>query len=239
MDYSVLNMQLTFFGDFDLLDASSDVITKLFNAFKEEGFLPNTIQVLQVEQPSNKTTVRLRPQLIKTGDECVINILPDRIDFAINRRENSQIIEQFESYIETLKKVMNTFSLSSNRLALTATYQLNANQEQTVIMKETLLPTFSYYNDNEAIEATAHNVARPLIKISDALSEYYNVNTDVMFKVVGQGELHQTKTMVRFDVNTLQENNTNRFNKNNIYGFYHIAYQIIGKIIEDLVSICE
>ena len=104
MDYSVLNMQLTFFGDFDLLDASSDVITKLFNAFKEEGFLPNTIQVLQVEQPSNKTTVRLRPQLIKTGDECVINILPDRIDFAINRRENSQIIEQFESYIETLNK---------------------------------------------------------------------------------------------------------------------------------------
>lgn len=104
----------------------------------------------------------------------------------MNSRENAQIVEQFESYIEALKKVMITFALNSNRLALTATYQLNANQEQSTKMKETLLPTFSYYKDNRAIEATAHNVSRPLIKIIDEPSEYCNVNTDVMFKSVEQ-----------------------------------------------------
>lgn len=240
MDYSVLKMQLSFFGDFESLDASSDVTTKLFEAFKDNGFLPNTIQVLQVEQPSNKTTIRLRPQLINSDSGYAINVLPDRIDFAVNSRENTQIVEQFESYIEALKKVMITFALNSNRLALTATYQLNANQEQSAKMKETLLPTFSYYKENRAIEATAHNVSRPLIKIIDELPEYCNVNTDVMFKSVEQDNSpDQVKTMVRFDINTLQENSANRFDKNNICTFYRIAYQIMGKIVEDLVSICE
>lgn len=239
MNYSALNMQLTLFGDYNSLDSSSDVVTKLFERFKDDGFLPNTIQVLQVEQPSNKATVRLRPQLIKTDGGYAINVLPERIDFAISGRENSQIAEQFEFYIGMLQKVMNTFSLDSNRLALTATYQLDVSQEQTSKIKETLLPAFSYYKENMPIESTAHNVTRPLIKISDALSEYYNVNTDVMFKTIEQKDLSQTKVMVRFDINTLQEKNTNRFDENNICNFYRIAYEIIGGIIEDLVSICE
>lgn len=239
MDYSALNMQLTFFGNFDLLDASSDVVTKLFDAFKEEGFLPNTIQVLQVEQPSNKTTVRLRPQLIKTVDGYFINILPDRIDYAINSRVKAQDIGQFEGYVETLKKVMHTFTLNANRLALTATYQLNGDQGQTIKMKEALLPTLPYYKENKTIEATAHNVTRPLIKISDESSEYCNVNTDVIFKVVEQGDLHETKATVRFDINTLQEKNTNRFDIHNICAYYRIAYQTMQKIIKDLVSIGE
>ena len=61
-----------------------------------------------------------------------------------------------------------------------------------------------------------------------------------MFKSVEQDNSpDQVKTMVRFDINTLQENSANRFDKNNICTFYRIAYQIMGKIVEDLVSICE
>ncbi len=83
MELNIQNIKYSIFGNYDFLEANQDNVSKLYKILGQDGFLPNMIQMIQIEQPTNKVTKKSRPQFIFEEKKCSMIFLPDRIDIEI------------------------------------------------------------------------------------------------------------------------------------------------------------
>ena len=80
MEKKVLSVKYSIFGRYDYIEATPETISKLFQNFASDEFMPNMINLLKIQQPQNTVQQILRPQLINRKLACTISLLPERVD---------------------------------------------------------------------------------------------------------------------------------------------------------------
>lgn len=112
------------FGRYEEIGTTPEQVSKIYEILGKKGFLPNMIQLIQVEQPSNVIKTVDRAQFVNKEKNHIITILPDRIDVQISS-------DSYEEVYEYFAELMQLFDLKANRLAINANCQmLQLNEEQ-------------------------------------------------------------------------------------------------------------
>lgn len=114
MNMNVNNTQLTVFGKFDSLEATPEIVTRLFVLFKEDSFLPSFTQAFQVNPQTNDIkSIKMPLMNGQQNDNCIISFLPERMDIKISGK-----ISQLCKYCNYFRNVLSDFSIRPTRLAI-------------------------------------------------------------------------------------------------------------------------
>ena len=54
MEINVMTVKYSIFGNYDFVDNTPENVSKLYESFGKEGFMPNMVTLLKIEQPQNK-----------------------------------------------------------------------------------------------------------------------------------------------------------------------------------------
>lgn len=211
---SIISFSL--FGNFEKFSTNNlDYYLKLIDFFGKRGYKPATANELQLQQ-NGQSKVLIMPVFLNESG-AVVEITSSRINF--NKNSNNivkieMLKEDFENeYLDLLSAFTSSMSIASNRLAL------NCNILKTDISVE--MPTQSTYFDNaNKTEMSVRNVARKEVEKEES-------NVIIEKYVTIQGGF----TKYLYDINTIGENQTFRFNNSNIMKMYE-AYMSIAIEIE-------
>lgn len=66
MNTKIVTVKYSIFGKYDFVDNTPENVSKLYEKFGEEGFMPNMVPLLKIEQPQNNVCQLLRPQLVNS-----------------------------------------------------------------------------------------------------------------------------------------------------------------------------
>ena len=209
-------ISFSLFGNFEKFSTNNlDYYLKLIDFFGKRGYKPATANELQL-QPNGQSKVLIMPVFLNESG-AVVEITSSRINF--NKNSNNivkieMLKEDFENeYLDLLSAFTSSMSIASNRLAL------NCNILKTDISAE--MPTQSTYFDNaNKTEMSVRNVARKEVEKEES-------NVIIEKYVTIQGGF----TKYLYDINTIGENQTFRFNNSNIMKMYE-AYMSIAIEIE-------
>lgn len=155
MTLTANNIKYSIFGKYDFMEATPDNVSKLYSIFGKDKFLPNMLQMIQIEQPQNTVTTVMRPQFVNEDMKCTITFLPERID--VEMKEGYSInLEKVIGYYEELIK---TFELKINRIALNASAAISVpTSEVSEMIRKEILNQKSYPYQENIIEWGSKNV---------------------------------------------------------------------------------
>lgn len=120
MEKKILSVKYSIFGKYDYIEATPEIISRLFQAFAPDGFMPNMINLLKIQQPQNIVQQILRPQLINQKMSCTISLLPERVDIEFSNSEYT------DNVLDYLKRLIDLFELRISRIALNTATILQA-----------------------------------------------------------------------------------------------------------------
>lgn len=208
-------IRFSLFGNYEKFSTNNlDNYMKLIEFFGKRGYKPATTNELQLQQNSQARVLVMPVFLNEMGD--VVDITSNRINFQKELLNIVEIEELGKEFVNDFYDLIDIFitdmSIGSNRVAL------NCEIYKEDIMLE--MPTQSTYFDNaNKTEMTVRNVAREEVENeeSNIIVEKY-VNTQVGY------------TRYSYDVNTIGENQVNRFNKTNIKKMYEAYIKIAIEI---------
>lgn len=232
---TALNYQLSILGRYSISPAP-EVITTLMAKINEtapEIFLPNIINIQQIEIPTNRVITNSHLGFVTQDQKYSIALLNDRIDVNYNKLPNSEV-EMKDFYFlaeKVLSTIMQSLNLNSNRLAINI--QMILEMESFTRMGELgkrLLKSAEYYNDKAFCEWSTRINAQTTAKILD-VDEKVNTITDISTAQSVQGD--KAAVMYHIDVNTLPQNTDMRFAYSALMPFVENILPIVTKIAND------
>lgn len=232
MNLNVLAVKYSIFGRYDFIDDTPENVSKLYEGFGKDGFMPNMVTLLKIEQPQNTVTQILRPQLINKSMPCTITILPERIDIEAGTNVELKEILLFFERIKTM------FELEISRIALNKTTILeNLTKNEEMQLKVKLTPPENYYGEENLIEYASHRVTR---KKLDCIGEMINVGRNItgLSSVVEQAVVID-RIQIDTDINTLGEILKDRFGIEQCQGFFECALESDQDILDNVVRIID
>lgn len=232
MNLNVLEVKYSIFGRYDFIDDTPENVSKLYEGFCKDGFMPNMVTLLKIEQPQNTVTQIMRPQLINKSMPCTITILPERIDIEVGMNVELNDILPFFERIKTM------FELEISRIALNKTTILeNLSKNQEMQLKEKLTPPENYYGEENLIEYASHRVTR---KELDCIGEMINVGRNITgLSSVGEQGVVIDRVQIATDINTLGEIIKDRFNIEQCQGFFECALASDKEILDNVMRIID
>lgn len=230
MNLSVESIKYSIFGNYEFMDATSVNVSKLFELFREDHFLPNMIQMLQIQQPQNKVKQLTRLQLVNQQLPCNITFLPDRIDVETNE---SLTLDQVINYFNI---IVSDFDIKIARIALSVTaVWKDLTPDDLFKLKEKLIAKSAYPYTENLIEWSSHNGSR--IKWDGMSNEEINVGQIIQSVPISINQVSGNQINVVLDINTLGENTSTRFKIENCKEFYKYASVINDKLLDNLKRI--
>lgn len=230
MEINVMTVKYSIFGNYDFVDNTPENVSKLYESFGKEGFMPNMVTLLKIEQPQNKVDQLYRPQLVNKSMPCTITILPERVDI-----ETSEGIE-LEKILDYFTRIIDSFNLKINRIALNKTSIIaNLTKDEQEKLNEKLTPPENCCGEQELIEYVSHRVVR---KNNDYLDEKINIGRNLTSATTStNGETVIDKVQVDTDINTRGENTKERFEINHCEHFFEFAIECDQEILENMVRV--
>lgn len=231
MALTIENIKYSILGKYDFLEATPENVSKLYKLFGKEQFLPNMVQMIQIQQPKNIVTQVSRPQFINSQLQCTITILPDRID--IEAKENLPL----DTIVDYITRIISEFELKIQRLALNVNAVWRDLQAcEMDRLKRTLIAEGAYPYVDSLIEWSSRNVSRQ--KWSDTVDEMINVGQNIQSRgSLLDGTLITNQVMVGTDINTLGENMQERFDGASCKDFYENACGWNQTLLDNLKGI--
>ena len=232
MDLNVLTVKYSIFGRYDFIDNNPENVSKLYEGFCKEGFMPNMVTLLKIEQPQNTVTQILRPQLINKSMPCTITILPERIDI------EAGMTVKLNDVLLFFERIMAMFELEINRIALNKTTILeNLTKNEEMQLMDKLTPPENYCGEENLIEYASHRVTR---KKLECIGEMINVGRNITgISSVVDRLVEISKVKVDTDINTLGEILKDRFRIEHCRGFFESALKSDQEILENMVRIID
>lgn len=196
-------VKYSIFGRYEDVGTTPEQVAQIYDILGKKGFLPNMIQLIQVEQPSNIVKQVDRAQFVNKEKNHIVTIFPDRIDIQSPSDNDSDIIYEY------LFELMSKFDLKSFRLAINSNIQLTQINESQL---ENIRKAFVVKSDDETIvEWSVRRVERKkILDDTEEINSVYQIQYSELFP--------QTTKVVIFDtdVNTVAENINERYNHENI-----------------------
>lgn len=230
MEKRILSVKYSVFGKYDYIEATPEIISRLFQAFAPDGFMPNMINLLKIQQPQNIVQQILRPQLINQKMSCTISLLPERVDIEFSNSEYT------DNVLDYLKRLIDLFELRISRIALnTATILDNLSEVEIKQLNTKLTPPENYCDEQNLVEYSSRRISR---KVLDAISENINVGrniTSIAQVIEGQQVINQIQ--VDTDINTLGELTKERFDLDACREFFEMAANTDKDVVNNIEEI--
>lgn len=230
MEKRILSVKYSIFGKYDYIEATPEIISRLFQAFAPDGFMPNMINLLKIQQPQNIVQQILRPQLINQKMSCTISLLPERVDIEFSNSEYT------DNVLDYLKRLIDLFELRISRIALnTATILDNLSEVEIKQLNTKLTPPENYCDEQNLVEYSSRRISR---KALDAISENINVGrniTSIAQVIEGQQVINQIQ--VDTDINTLGELTKERFDLDACREFFEMAANTDKDVVNNIEEI--
>lgn len=230
MEKRILSVKYSIFGKYDYIEATPEIISRLFQAFAPDGFMPNMINLLKIQQPQNIVQQILRPQLINQKMSCTISLLPERVDIEFSNSEYT------DNVLDYLKRLIDLFELRISRIALnTATILDNLSEVEIKQLNTKLTPPENYCDEQNLVEYSSRRISR---KVLDAISENINVGrniTSIAQVIEGQQVINQIQ--VDTDINTLGELTKERFALDACREFFEMAANTDKDVVNNIEEI--
>ena len=225
-----MSVKYSIFGKYDYIEATPEIISRLFQAFAPDGFMPNMINLLKIQQPQNIVQQILRPQLINQKMSCTISLLPERVDIEFSNSEYT------DNVLDYLKRLIDLFELRISRIALnTATILDNLSEVEIKQLNTKLTPPENYCDEQNLVEYSSRRISR---KALDAISENINVGrniTSIAQVIEGQQVINQIQ--VDTDINTLGELTKERFDLDACREFFEMAANTDKDVVNNIEEI--
>lgn len=228
MDKHTLSVKYSLFGRYDYIDATPENVSKLYGIFGQEGFMPNMVTLLKIIQPQNTVEQTLRPQLINKKDNCVITILPERVDIEFSNGVSTAKNMQY------ISSIIELFSLKISRIALNTSTGIDSlTGEELLNFNAKLTAPANYDEENDLIEYSSRRVSR---KHADCIGELINVGRNITGITESiDGKLSISRIQVDTDINTLAEFSQERFTIDSCKDFFEVATVINNDVINNIL----
>ena len=232
MTLTVNSTKYSIFGKYDFMEATPDNVSKLWNIFGKDEFLPNIVQMIQIEQPQNVVTKLMRPQFVNVGKGCNVTFLPDRIDIEMNDGKCIKlgvIIEYYDKIIKAFNLKINTIALNSSAIIHVSTL------EESEVLRKGILCEKSYPYSENIIEWESRNVAR---KECDGLGELAKAGPNLQsIATATDTGISIAQIQIDTDINTLAEKSVERFDVLSCKTFFACATTWNKELLDNLERI--
>lgn len=232
MNTKIVTVKYSIFGKYDFVDNTPENVSKLYEKFGEEGFMPNMVPLLKIEQPQNNVCQLLRPQLVNNAMPCTITILPERVD--IETGENIDI----KKISEYFRRLIEMFDLKINRIALNKTTILeNLTEREEKELKDKITPPENYNEEENLIEYASHRVSRKKV---ECLGEQINIGRNVTgLSSIKDNKVVIDQVRIDTDINTLGEQIKERFTVQNCRDFFQVAAESNQDVLKNIMGVFD
>ena len=239
---SIINFQMSFFGPYAYIRPDSKNISLLLNRFSDDKFIPSTITTATLNTLDGSFNDEKRINMVSIDDSWGIAIMPDRIDVNFPIKANKKIDIEYDTMVNKASdlslKMMNIFDLKTKRLAINSRCVLPKMSEKTVgaFYKKVFNP-LNYYEDKKISSwvAVINGIERFKICGND---EDINVITNVSLGHSNDPN-DPFRIVVAYDINTLSENTTERFDARAIKDFSEQTVAVIRGLSSNICKVME
>ena len=213
MEWKTQLKRYSIFGNYEHFDAANEKVQKIYIDLLGKNFMPNVAHVIKFEPESKDFTKAFRPQFINVELGCEISLLPDRIDLVV---KNGVALEDIIDY---LRCFIDNLELKINRLAFVVEAIGDTFEKlETEELYKRLAIGVAYHYSNDVFEWGKRDVSRQQWT-KDGETELVNVGQNLH----GSSESGRTSLFIETDINTLAENNNERFNIDDCESFFKRA----------------
>lgn len=250
----IAKYQLAIFGNFLAVLPTPENFAKLMGEFKDKNFLPNTVQELsladlqQPVMPPQIAVPELKLQLLSSNREWVLTCGKTRIDIIKNptdlRGQNLGRIEDFtEEACDFINRIFRSIIKNkANRISLITSGLFG---EMTVDMLNgiynTIYKSISVFKDEVPFEWNSRRAVRTYIDIlnhNEPINFITSINRGKYQSALPENQFTIFDSIeLGFDINTVQENNEDRFDVDAIKAFCSATIELRNEVIDELKGI--
>lgn len=207
------------------ISATPEIISKLMMEFKDLKLLPSTIPSFQIG-PDQKVTNGLQLQLLTENRDLTVDFEPNR--YLIKKLKTTEVpIPSIEDFARICKRIIlvlgNLVPLNATRLSFVTTGLCKSmTPEELDKINSSLFNLPTKFKKIKPIEWNSRQIIRETRKI-DGSEELMNIIIEIA-RVQGVLNINNglapfDRIEIGFDINTFQENNSQRFTPNSIAPF--------------------
>jgi hypothetical protein len=231
--------QTGIFGNFADIMPTPERMSRMISVFSDKGLLPGTFREIS---PSGGVS-QLRLQMSSPNNEWNILIAAQRIDILKNaidaKGENLGAIDEFTKEAgELVDRALKELDRKANRIALVTSGLLKdmpPDKLNTIFGR--LFRPIGFYQENTPFEWNSRSVAKTKMNFG-GFREDVNIITDINRVRANLQQQDSVLVLDRieaaFDINTIQDNQENRFDNQSISEFFMEAADLRSQILSDL-----
>ncbi|MCM3611679.1 hypothetical protein M4S82_10485 [Planococcus sp. MERTA32b] len=232
--------QVNVFGNFNSIDVSPENTYKIMTLFRDYNLIPNNFQEFN---PSVNINPVIRPSFSSPNGEWIIEVASNKLKVQQNSispsSSNTLNIEKFsESVSQILNLFLNEFPVKSNRISLVTKTILPAlSEEKLDSLYNIFIAQIPFYQQAAPFEWNIRSVGRINFEL-EGTNESINTITDIG-RVQGQMVENNRVTdfdrmSIDFDINTIAENQSTRFEFSSVHEFLVAAIKSRNQILNEV-----
>lgn len=232
--------KISVFGEFDSIQPDPDTMLVFMEHFGSKGFVPSLY--IEVVASPNATMQKQRVALVANNENKKISIGSNRIDIEFGQTEDvafsKETRNEFNGFAsDAIEFIFSRFRKTSNRLAInTESLLIDLTEEQVDRFNRRFTTPISIYSNTPLKEWSIRLVAKKQEKVNEK-TEQFNVITVIKKTVLQKTENNQPVITEGFsisgDLNTVGENQSYRFNNNDLSCFLVIVNSWLDSILKD------
>ncbi len=228
-------LRASIFGDFSKIKVNPETSIKLTSLFSQYGFIPSIYQEIYLNE------LQKRQQLLEFDQGWNIKFGINRIDVekTLNPK-NRELNYRLPDFIGTAMKYLNIiiaeFDIMANRLALFSDNLIVISEKKVLDdIYRNLTNPLDAYRDVSVSEWNLRSVTRKTVK-DNGWEEIFNVIVDVSRSkgTIQLGEDIPEESIddlrIYFDINTVPESDSLRFDASSLEPFFSNALRFVGEI---------
>jgi hypothetical protein len=238
-----LKYQVIAFGNYNDVIPSAENMKFFLENFSDKGLIPNQVQEINLNVGNGDLKNETITRLALTSQDKSWNILfnSQRLEISLtNVSFKSDELFTLEYFIkettQILEKISEKFSKKHNRIGFTTQTLVDKLENKTTYKK--FNTPLSYFSEELPIQWSNKFAFRKIIKIPN--SEIINISSDFSWIKAKIGQNNKNVDfegiLANIDINTLSENNDNRFNITEINKFISSAHSIEQEIISQFLK---
>jgi len=239
-----LNMQMIMFGDYISITPQTDIILKLLNELKNDGFIPGILDIPSLDLKTGRMIVNNRMQFISPDRTWTIVFLNDRISVNYTFQKETKCYTQISELVMRAeliaKKVFSVFPNSvGHRLALNCQSTIeNVTKHDLESFRKKFTIPFDTYNSTDYAEWNVRYNVRGKIKVNETETEDCNRIVELAqvenIDMSQNPPLQSNSIVLAIDVNTSVTSISPRFKYNNLLSFSTDAAQFISDFTKEI-----
>ena len=233
--------KISVFGEFDSIQPDPETMLVFMEHFGSKGFVPSLY--IEVIASPNATMQKQRIAMVTNNESKKISIGSNRIDIEFIQTEDvtfaKETRDEFNIFAsEAIEFIFSRFGKISNRLAInTESLLVDLTEEQIDRFNRQFTTPITIYSNTPLKEWSIRLVAKKQEKVNEKI-EQFNVITAIKKTALQKTEDNQPIITEGFsisgDFNTIGENQSYRFNSNDLSCFLVIVNSWLDSILKDL-----